>query len=50
MASTSVSSDARRPSPGAYLARGKPRPLLADRERFERNYQEWLLAVGCTHP
>lgn len=28
----------------------KPLPLLVDRERFERNYQERLLAVGCTRP
>ena len=28
------------------LARAKPQPLPADRERFERDYQEWLIAVG----
>jgi uncharacterized protein DUF6624 len=28
------------------LARAKPQPLSADRERFEHDYQEWLIAVG----
>jgi hypothetical protein len=28
------------------LARAKPQPLPADRERFERDYQAWLIAVG----
>jgi hypothetical protein len=28
------------------LARAKPQPLPADRERFEHDYQEWLIAVG----
>jgi hypothetical protein len=28
------------------LARAKPQPLPPDRERFERNYQEWLIEVG----
>jgi len=28
------------------LARAKPQPLRADRERFEHDYQEWLIAVG----
>jgi len=28
------------------LARAKPQPLPADRERFERDYQTWLIAVG----
>jgi hypothetical protein len=28
------------------LARAKPQPVPADRERFERDYQEWLIAVG----
>ncbi len=28
------------------LARAKPQPLPADRDRFERGYQEWLVAVG----
>jgi hypothetical protein len=28
------------------LARAKPQPLPADRERFERDYQKWLIEVG----
>ena len=28
------------------LARAKPQPLPADRERFARDYEEWLIAVG----
>jgi hypothetical protein len=28
------------------LARAKPQPLPSDRERFEHDYQEWLIAVG----
>jgi hypothetical protein len=32
------------------LARAKPQPLLADRERFERDYQDWLIAVGWRTP
>jgi hypothetical protein len=28
------------------LARAKPQPLPADPERFERDYQEWLVEVG----
>jgi hypothetical protein len=28
------------------LARAKPQPLPADRERFERDYQKWLVEVG----
>ena len=28
------------------LARAKPQPVPADRERFEHDYQEWLIAVG----
>ena len=28
------------------LARAKPQPLPADHERFEHDYQEWLIAVG----
>jgi len=28
------------------MARAKPQPLPADRERFEHDYQEWLIAVG----
>jgi hypothetical protein len=28
------------------LARAKPQPRPADRERFEHDYQEWLVAVG----
>jgi hypothetical protein len=28
------------------LARAKPQPLPADRERFERDYQNWLIEVG----
>jgi uncharacterized protein DUF6624 len=28
------------------LARAKPQPLPTDRERFEHDYQEWLIAVG----
>lgn len=28
------------------LARAKPQPLPADRERFERDYQNWLVEVG----
>jgi hypothetical protein len=28
------------------LARAKPQPLPADRERFERDYQQWLIDVG----
>ena len=28
------------------LAHATPQPLPADRERFERDYQEWLIAVG----
>jgi hypothetical protein len=28
------------------LARAKPQPLPADRERFERDYQKWLIDVG----
>ena len=32
------------------LARAKPQPLPADRERFERDYQEWLIKVGWRKP
>jgi uncharacterized protein DUF6624 len=32
------------------LARTKPQPLPADRKRFERDYQEWLIAVGWRTP
>lgn len=28
------------------LARAKPQPLPADRQRFEHDYREWLIAVG----
>jgi hypothetical protein len=28
------------------LARAKPQPLPADRERFEQDYQKWLIKVG----
>jgi hypothetical protein len=28
------------------LARAKPQPVPADRERFERDYQNWLIEVG----
>ncbi|WFU70608.1 DUF6624 domain-containing protein [Bradyrhizobium sp. CB2312] len=28
------------------LARAKPQPVPADRERFEHDYEEWLIAVG----
>jgi hypothetical protein len=28
------------------LARAKPQPLPVDRERFEHDYREWLIAVG----
>jgi hypothetical protein len=32
------------------LARAKPQPLPADRERFERDYQQWLIEVGWRRP
>ncbi len=28
------------------LARAKPQPVPSDRERFERDYQKWLIKVG----
>jgi len=32
------------------LARAKPQPVPADRERFERGYQKWLVEVGWRRP
>jgi hypothetical protein len=32
------------------LARAKPQPLPADPERFERDYQKWLIDVGWRKP
>jgi len=34
----------------AILARAKPQPLPADPERFERDYQKWLIDVGWRRP
>jgi hypothetical protein len=32
------------------LARAKPQPVPADPERFERDYQKWLIDVGWRRP